>query len=218
MESGNRPVTGMRLSLEGKNTDRLAVHLQHLAGFPGFLRLAGEGFAQTDDPGDCRVPVRWVRFSHVCTCPVQHRPSRLDEMAHVVTKAWLEIKAVGPTTVLFLRLGFSALSARVRNSQWGPLTGGSAQKFHVAEPVKMLNSGVFAGGPAASSHSRLSAAVDTSEMVRGPDEPPGYWIVTGGKLCVDRGRVSLRVKYSILSPITEMGQMEEFPLRERKIG
>jgi hypothetical protein len=49
--------------------------------------------------------------------------------------------------------------------------------------------------------------VDTKEMVRGPEDLPGYWVVTGAKLCVDSGRISIKVKYSLLSTISEEAMM-----------
>jgi hypothetical protein len=37
-------------------------------------------------------------------------------------------------------------------------------------------------------------------MSKGPHDLPGHWLVTGAKLCLDhRRRISLRVKYSLLT-------------------
>ena len=43
--------------------------------------------------------------------------------------------------------------------------------------------------------------VDTTEMTRGPQDSPGYWVVSGAKLNVDKGKISLSVKYSLLTLI-----------------
>jgi hypothetical protein len=41
--------------------------------------------------------------------------------------------------------------------------------------------------------------VDVSEMLKGAADPPGHWVVTGAKLGVERGRIVVRVKYSLLN-------------------
>jgi hypothetical protein len=48
-------------------------------------------------------------------------------------------------------------------------------------------------------------------MVRGPQDTPGYWVVSGAKLQLERGKISLRVKYSLL---TAMVPDDEYPLDE----
>lgn len=47
--------------------------------------------------------------------------------------------------------------------------------------------------------SKLMEYVDMSEMSKGPQDPPGHWLVTGGKLGVEKGKIVLRVKYSLLN-------------------
>lgn len=51
--------------------------------------------------------------------------------------------------------------------------------------------------------SKVKKFVDCAEMARGPEDAPGYWMVSGAKLCVDRGRISLQVKYSLLTAAAE---------------
>jgi hypothetical protein len=46
---------------------------------------------------------------------------------------------------------------------------------------------------------KLVKFVDMSEMSKGPQDPPGHWLVTGGKLGVEKGKIVLRVKYSLLN-------------------
>jgi hypothetical protein len=46
---------------------------------------------------------------------------------------------------------------------------------------------------------KLAKFVDMSKMRKGPQDPPGHWLVTGGKLGVEKGRIALRVKYSLLN-------------------
>nr|CAB3503932.1 unnamed protein product [Digitaria exilis] len=58
---------------------------------------------------------------------------------------------------------------------------------------------------------KLLKFVDTAEMLRGPQDTPGYWVVSGAKLQLERGKLSLRVKYSLL---TAMVPDDEYPLDE----
>ncbi|KAK1326170.1 MACPF domain-containing protein NSL1 [Acorus calamus] len=167
-------------------------------------------------------PVKWrLLSSHVCTAPVQYCGSRIgDSAAAVVTRACLEVRSIGMRKVLFLRLGFSTVaSARIRRSEWvGPVTlsrkSGSisaliSTRFSTGQipttppkPGKVdLNSAVFPGGPPGRTV-KFARLVDTAEIVRGPENPPGYWVVTGAKLCVEGGIISLKVKYSLLTVIS----------------
>lgn len=62
-----------------------------------------------------------------------------------------------------------------------------------------MNSAVFPKGPPVPLRvQKLSKFVDTTEVTRGPDNLPGYWVVTGAKLCADGAKISLKVKYSLL--------------------
>ncbi|CAA0841542.1 MACPF domain-containing protein [Striga hermonthica] len=65
-----------------------------------------------------------------------------------------------------------------------------------------VNSAVYPGGPPAPAQaSKLLRFVDVTEMTRGPQEPPGYWVVSGARLVVERGKISIRVKYSLLTVV-----------------
>ena len=224
VDSGNRPVTGIRLYLEGKRSDHLAVHLQHLSTLPQSHLLSDDlSYEPIDEPIERGYfePVKWSIFSHVCTAPVQYDGARIDESASIVTKAWFEVKLVGMKKVLFLRLGFSTVaSARIRRSEWdGPTTSSRKSGFMsmvisttfttgmtpVEKPPKVdLNSAVYPGGPPVpKSAPKLTYFVDTKEMVRGPEDSPGYWVVTGAKLCVEGGRITIKAKYSLLTILLE---------------
>lgn len=224
-------MTGIRLYLEGKKSDHLAIHLQHLSTIPTILQLSDDqSYEPMDEPPERGYlePVKWSIFSHVCTAPVQYNGSRLDDStASIVTKAWFEVKVVGMKKVLFLRLGFSMVTfARIRRSEWdGPST--SSRKSGVfsmlistrfsaglisptpEKPPKVdLNSAVFPGGPPSPPKApKMTNFVDTKEMVRGPEDLPGYWVVTGAKLCVEGGRISIKAKYSLLTILTEESMM-----------
>ncbi|XP_065879157.1 MACPF domain-containing protein NSL1 [Euphorbia lathyris] len=229
VDTGNRPVTGIRLYLEGKRSDHLAIHLQHLSSLPSIVQLSDDQSYEeaVDEPVERGYlePVNWSIFSHVCTAPVQYSGAHIDDPASIVTRAWFEVKVIGMKKVLFLRLGFSMVSsARIRRSEWdGPSTMSRksgvfsmliSTRFSTAlnQPEKLekvdLNSAVYPGGPPLPTKApKMSSFVDTKEMVRGPEDPPGYWVVTGAKLCLEGGRISIKVKYSLLAIMSEESLM-----------
>lgn len=218
-------MTGIRLYLEGKKSDHLAIHLQHLSTLPKTLQLSDDlSYEPIDEPVQKAYleAVKWSIFSHICTQPVQYNGARIDDSASIVTKAWFEVKAVGMKKVLFLRLGFSMVaSARIRRSEWdGPTTMSSRKSGLMSMlittpfsttltepqlPAKVdLNSAVYPGGPPLPTRApKMSYFVDTKEMLRGPEDPPGYWVVTGAKLCVEGGKIRIKVKYSLLTIMSE---------------
>lgn len=46
---------------------------------------------------------------------------------------------------------------------------------------------------------KLQRYVDITEKVRGSEDTPGYWAVSGARLSVHHGKIYLLVKYSLLS-------------------
>lgn len=218
-DCNKRPATGIRLYLEGKRSDHLAVHLQHLSDLPSILQISEASNYYPDKNSDRNFyePVKWGICSHVCTAPVQKSNTCIDESAFIVTKAWLEVKDIGMKKVLFLRLGLSEVaSATIRRSEWyspsgppgksGSISAFFSGKFSMGQaPVEkpgkvVLNSAVFPGGPPMPSRMpKMLKFVDTQENVRGPEDLPGYWVVTGAKLCVKGGKISLEAKYSLLT-------------------
>ncbi|KAJ4879890.1 MACPF domain-containing protein NSL1 [Raphanus sativus] len=226
VDSGERPVTGLRLFLEGKKGDHLAIHLQHLSTCPPSLHLSQDDtYEPVDEPSEKGYyeAVKWGIFSHVCTFPVQYNGARSEDAASIVTKAWLEVKGIGMRKVLFLRLGFSLVaSATTRKSTWDNLSSisrksgvfsmistrlsaGLGPNQPTAKPVSRIdiNSAVYPKGPSPPVKPKLLSLVDMKEVVRGPEVPPGYWVVTGAKLCVEAGKISIKAKYSLLTVISE---------------
>ncbi|VAH10793.1 unnamed protein product [Triticum turgidum subsp. durum] len=225
VDSGGRPVTGIRLFLEGKKNSRLGVHLQHLSATPRAVPIV-VGEAVTTAVGDAVnerayfEPVRSSLLTHACTAPVQHNGARIDDCAAVVTAAWFEVREACLTKVLFLRLGFSGVArTKIRRSEWdGPLAttrksgslsamlsaalSGTAAVPPQGEPMEgkvEVNSAVFPKGPPVPLPvQKMAKYIDTTEVTRGPDDLPGYWVVTGAKLCVEGGKVALKAKYSLL--------------------
>ncbi|KAI3800852.1 hypothetical protein L1987_28951 [Smallanthus sonchifolius] len=223
VSSEKRPVTGVRLYLEGRKSDRLAIHLQHLSSVPKMLELTDDlGYEPSNEPIEKGYleAVKWSIFSHVCTFPVENNETHIDDSASIATKAWFEVKGMGMKKILFLRLGYSTVaSGKIRRSEWdgpsmqsrksGLMSTLMSTPFSIGlgtpeqKPVKVeLNSAIYPDGPPLRAP-KMSCFVDTKEMVRGPEDPPGYWVVTGAKLCVEGGRIRVKVKYSLLTVMSE---------------
>lgn len=238
------PVTGMRLHLEGKKHNRLAVHLQHLSTTPTFIAAARHDkppvWRGSDAASDDRYyePVQWRMFARVCTAPVKYDTGwrgrgagdRNPSAACVVTGAQLHVAAHDATHVLHLRLlyaelpgcvvvqsrwargvarlsgkssGFLSPSSSPGSSGGSSGSGGSQKQRQPPEGVVNINSGVLAGGPPVPvAAQKMLRLVDTSQVTMGPQDSPGYWLVTGARLDVDSGRISLHVKFSLLAPAT----------------
>ena len=75
----------------------------------------------------------------------------------------------------------------------------NAQPAQKHEPPQ-LNSGVYPDGPPVPLQSRkLLKFVDMSEVVKGPHDVPGHWLVTAAKLVKEWGKIGLHVKFSLLN-------------------
>ncbi|KAL3843663.1 hypothetical protein ACJIZ3_001066 [Penstemon smallii] len=218
VDVGRRPVTGLRLYLEGKRSNRLAIHLQHLSSLPNIFQL------QDDPNGNFRhesydrryyEKVQWKNFSHICTAPVES-----DEELAIVTGARLQVGDYGFKKVLFLRLRFSTVigAVSVKYPEWDGSPGLARKSGLIStlishhftavqkpppQPADVnINSAIYPGGPPVPVQApKLLKFVDTTEMTRGPQEPPGYWVVSGARLVVEKGKISIRVKYSLLTVI-----------------
>ncbi|XP_078434249.1 MACPF domain-containing protein At4g24290-like isoform X2 [Wolffia australiana] len=231
VDVGKRPVTGLRLYLEGRRSNRLAIHLQHLASAPPSLQIQDlpHHIALPPDSSEPKYyePIQWRSFSHVCTAPVE-----ADDDNSIVTGAQLHVGNHGLNKVLFLRLHFSSVvnAVKVKSAEWATspaLTQKSGlvstlisthftaafQKAAAPSPALPvdvnINSAVYPGGPPVPVQaSKVKKFVDCAEMARGPQDPPGYWLISGARLFVERSRISLRVKYSLLTAAGE--DLDEF--------
>ena len=211
-------MTGLRLYLEGKRSNRLAIHLQHLSSLPKIFQLEDDptaNFLHENYDHKYYEKVQWKNFSHVCTAPVQ-----ADDDSSIVTGAQLHVGSHGFKKVLFLQLRFSTIPGAmlVKNTEWDG-SPGLAQKSglistlisHPFTAVQKppprpadvnINSAVYPGGPPVPVQApKLLKLVDTTEMTRGPQETPGYWVVSGARLMVEKGRISLKVKFSLLTVV-----------------
>ncbi|CAH2078087.1 unnamed protein product [Thlaspi arvense] len=226
VDVGKRPITGMRLYLEGRRSNRLAIHLQHLSSLPKIYQLEDDpNKSVRQESHDRRYyeKVNWKNYSHVCTAPVES-----DDDLSVVTGAQLHVESHGFKNVLFLRLCFSKVvgATIVKNSEWDEAVGfapksglistlishhfTAAQKPPPRPADVNINSAIYPGGPPVPVQApKLLKFVDTSEMTRGPQESPGYWVVSGARLLVEKGKISLKVKYSLMTAIMEDEVIEE---------
>lgn len=203
---GRKPVTGLRLSLEGSKQNRLAVHLQHPVSLPKILQphwdahmAIGAPKWQGPEEQDSRwfEPIKWKNFSHVSTAPIEHTETCIGDLSgvHIVTGAQLGVWDFGAKSVLHLKLLFSRVpGCTIRRSVWDHSPSNiSAQKSDGP------SSSVSNDKKGDSSSHKLLKIVDMTEMSKGPQDIPGHWLVTGAKLGVDKGKINLRVKYSLLN-------------------
>lgn len=134
-------------------------------------------------------PIKWKNFSHVSTAPIEFTESSIGDLSgvHIITGAQLGVWEFGSKTVLHLKLLFSKVpGCTLRRSVWDH----SPSNERVLDERKGESSGQ--GG-------KLIKIVDITEMSKGPQDIPGHWLVTGAKLGVDKGKIVLRVKYSLLN-------------------
>lgn len=202
---GRKPVTGLRLSLEGVKQNRLAIHLQHLVSLPKILQphwdthvAIGAPKWQGPEEQDSRwfEPIKWKNFSHVSTSPIEHIETSIGDLSgvHIVTGAQLGVWDFGAKSVLHLKLLFSKVpGCTIRRSVWdhSPVNASTSGSTDRGSDDKR--------GDGSSHSSKLAKIVDMTEMSKGPQDVPGHWLVTGAKLGVDKGKIVLRLKYSLLN-------------------
>ncbi|XP_074302929.1 MACPF domain-containing protein CAD1-like [Silene latifolia] len=205
---GRKPVTGLRLCLEGTKQNRLSIHIQHLASLPKILLPYWDTHVAIGAPKwrgpeeqDSRwfEPVKWKNFSHVSTAPIESPETFAGDLAgvHVVTGAQLGVWEFGSRNVLYMKLLYSRLpGCTIRRSLW--------DHSPAEKPAKLVGPESPTGDSSSSSSvsgsgNKLAKFVDMSEITKGPEDLPGHWIVTGGKLGVEKGKIVLRVKYSLLN-------------------
>jgi hypothetical protein len=169
------------------------------------------------------IPVQRKMFAHVCTMPVKYDPhwcSAHRQTSYIVSGAQLHVEARDSSKVLHLRLMYTELLGyTVVQSKWahntaklsGKGTSFLSKSFATTsaavekEPQERvsIDSGVFARGPPVPvGDQKLLKFVDTSQVTMGPQDAPGYWLATGAKLDVEKGKISLHVKFSLLAPVS----------------
>lgn len=210
---GRKPVTGLRLSLEGGKRNRLAIHLQHLASLPKVLQphwdahvAIGAPRWQGPEEQDSRwfEPIKWKNFAHVSTAPIENTETTIGDLSGVfiVTGAQLGVWDFGAKSVLHLKLLFSKVpGCTIRRSVWDHDPSAVTQHGGGDDPSSSPSS---SGGERKSSDDappagKLDKIVDTAEVCRGPQDSPGHWLVTGAKLGIEKGKIVVRAKYSLLN-------------------
>ncbi|ESW32436.1 hypothetical protein PHAVU_002G322500 [Phaseolus vulgaris] len=217
--AGKRPITGIRLFLEGMKCNRLAIHVQHLLNTPTMLNDKIEDTPLwSEEISDERFfeAINGKKFSHVCTAPVKYDPrwSSDKDVAFIVTGAQLYVKKHDSRSVLHLRLMFSKVSNFVVvKSSWTQGSSGLSQRSGIfsvistsisgkdqKKPVVVLDSSVFPTGPPVPVQTqKMLKFVDTSQLCKGPQDSPGHWLVTGARLVLDKGKICLWAKFSLLN-------------------
>ncbi|CAL9169433.1 MACPF domain-containing protein At4g24290-like [Musa acuminata AAA Group] len=227
VSSDRKPVVGLRLYLEGRKCNRLAIHVQHLSSLPRILRASASEMcvwqgSEDSDPAFIE-PIRCRQYSAVCTSTVKHDPEwlhRVSDGVFVVAGAQLVTKGKWAKTVLHLRLLFAHVpNCTILKTEWtrapatspkrGFLTNMStaftqrdALPTTTTESAE-LNSGVCPDGPPVPVQSRkLLKFVDMAEVVRGAHNAPGHWLVTAAKLVKKEGKIGLQVKFSLLNYVS----------------
>ncbi|CAN1297294.1 MACPF domain-containing protein At4g24290 [Linum perenne] len=171
-------------------------------------------------------PISGKKFSHVCTSPVtQDDPS---QNSYIVTGAQLHVTTRGGRPVLHLRLQFTKVTGCfIVQSTWAATatSSSSSSELVMASPISgrllsaisgnlgkekeaavasvVVDSGVFPTGPPVPVQAqRMLKYVDTCQISRGPADSPGHWLVTGARLGVEKGKLGLQVKFSLLNIAT----------------
>ncbi|KAL7145384.1 hypothetical protein ABFS83_07G079500 [Erythranthe nasuta] len=231
--SDQKPVVGLRLYLEGKKSNRLAIHVQHLSSLPNIMKLTQKppqwrGSDDYESSDQFLEPVRWKKYSNVCSSVVKHDPSWLSSGGggggvgvFVVSGAQLVIKGKWPRKVVHLRLLYTHIpNCSIRKTEWASTPEATRKSSFLTnlsttftftqragvgdaatkqQAATTLNSGVYPDGPPVPVRStKLLKYVDANEVSRGPYDSPGHWLVTAAKLVVESGKIGLHVKFGLL--------------------
>jgi len=218
-------VVGLRLFLEGKKCNRLAIHLQHLSSLPSMLATSSSSLSQwygSEDSGsEFLEPIQWKRYARVSTYSVKYDPEWFQKVSSngvfVVTGAQLVTKGNWAKKALHLRLLFTHIpNCTILRTEWAgaPATTSHRGSFltnlsttftqrdnphQKHEPSVILNSGVYPDGPPVPVQSRrLLKFVDMVEVVKGPQDVPGHWLVIGARLVKENRKIGLHVKFALL--------------------
>lgn len=171
--------------------------------------------------GQFLEPIKWKSYSSICSAVVGYDPNWLKGDpggVYIVTGAQLLSKGKWPKTILHLRLHYTFLpNCAIRKTEWAgspepshkstfltnlsttfTFTQSKATDQQKQDPAA-LNSGVYPEGPPVLNRSaKLLKFVDTAEVVRGPHDAPGHWLVIAAKLVKEGRRIGLHVKFALL--------------------
>jgi hypothetical protein len=179
--------------------------------------------SQDSDPGYIEA-IQWKNYSCVCTSAVKYNPEwhkRAPGGVFIVTGAQLVSKGAWAKKVLHLRLLYTHIpNCTIQRTEWrnapaasqkgsflttisttlsSPFTQRADTHQAKHEPAVQLNSGVYPDGPPVPLRSRkLLKFVDISEVVKGPHDVPGHWLVIAAKLVKEGGKIGIHVKFALL--------------------
>ncbi|KAL5075967.1 hypothetical protein RYX36_014951 [Vicia faba] len=215
--SEQKPVVGLRLYLEGRKCDKLAIHIHHLSSLPNTMTLSStttttmwQGSDNDESSDQFAEPIRCKRFAHVCTSVVKYDPNWLQEPnstgVYIVTGAQLISKGNWSKNMLHLRLLFTHIpNCSIRKTEWATapeasrkssfftnlsttfsFTQQSVTATQKQSAPTALNSGVYPDGPPVPVRSvKMLKYVETGEVLRGPHDAPGHWLVIAAKLVTE---------------------------------
>jgi hypothetical protein len=149
-------------------------------------------------------PIKWKNFSHVSTSPIEITETNIGDLSgvHIVTGAQLGVWDFGAKNVLHLKLLFSKVpGCTIRRSVWdhNPSTPAATHKSDGASSSSTKKPSDDKKEDSSAHIGKLAKIVDMTEMSKGPQDIPGHWLVTGAKLGVEKGKIVLRIKYSLLN-------------------
>jgi hypothetical protein len=167
--------------------------------------------SEETDPGYIEA-IQWKSYSRVCTSVVKYDPEWHKRApgggggVFIVTGAQLVTKGTWSKKVLHLRTEWTG--APGSSSQKGsfltaisttlssPFTQRDAPRHEPAQ----LDSGVYPDGPPVLLRSRkLLKFVDMAEVVKGPHDVPGHWLLIAAKLVKEGGKIGLHAKFALLN-------------------
>lgn len=225
-------MVGLRLFLEGSKCNRLAIHVQHLSSLPSMLATSSSSPSQwhgsEDADSEFLEPIQWKSYARVCTSSVKYDPEWFQRVSSdgvfVVTGAQLMTKGNWSKKALHLRLLFTHVpNCTILKTEWvrAPATTSHKGSFltnisttftqrdnphRKHESSVILNSGVYPDGPPVPIQSRkLLKFVDMVEVVKGPQDVPGHWLVIGAKLVKEDKKIGLHVKFALLNYLQAEG-------------
>lgn len=182
--------------------------MQHLISLPKILQPHWDSHMAIGAPKwhgpeeqDSRwfEPIKWKNFSHVSTSPIEHHETYIGDLSgvHIVTGAQLGVWEFGAKSVLHLKLLFSKVpGCTIRRSVWDHNPNNTS---HLNSDCSSSSNSDNKKADSSSQIGKLTKIIDVTEMSKGPQDVPGHWLVTGAKLGVEKGRIVLRVKYSLLN-------------------
>ncbi|XP_051133398.1 MACPF domain-containing protein At4g24290-like [Andrographis paniculata] len=185
--SDQKPVIGLRLYLEGKKSNRLAIHVQHLSSLPSIMSFTSgnqtthkpqwRGSDDYESSNQFLEAVRWKGYAKVCASLVKHDPSWLlqgenSNGVFVVTGAQLIVKGKWPRKVLHLRLLFAHIpNCTIRKTEWAAAPDSSRKSSFLTNLSTTFSFTQRAVADASKQQQQLPATLNSGVYPDGPPVP-----------------------------------------------